>query len=143
MNEDTCRLLQECTSGCSTAMESMEQVMPDVQCDELARIIGSYKEKHKAIWKSAGILLHESGNEDKHPGVAASSFMWVTTEMKLLMKNDDHQIAKLMMDGCNMGIQSICRCQNQYEGAEPIARDIARQLVKTEEEFMEELKGFL
>lgn len=143
MNEDTRKLLEECTSGCTTAMESMEQVEADVKSEGLKHIISNYKDKHKAIKKGAAILLHDAGNEEKYPGVMASSFTWATTEMKLLIKGDDQQIAKLMMDGCNMGIQSICKCQNQYEGAAAEAKDIARQLVRTEEDFMKELKGFV
>ena len=63
--------------------------------------------------------------------------------MKMMMKGDDRQAAKIMMDGCNMGIQSICGYQNQYAGASTDSMALADGLVRTEESFRDELKAFL
>ena len=35
------------------------------------------------------------------------SMTWMTTSMKLMMDNSDHEIASLMIDGCNMGIKKV------------------------------------
>ena len=59
------------------------------------------------------------------------------------MKNSDNQIAKVLMDGCNMGIQSIGEYMNEYTGASEEAKKIAKKLVKLEENFMSDLKKFL
>ncbi len=49
---------------------------------------------------------------------------WITTEMRLMMKGDCHQVAKLMMNGCNMGgIQSIAKCQNECSVCKPGSQD--------------------
>ena len=47
----------------------------------------------------------------------AAAFSRMSTGMKMLMKDDNRQAAKILMDGCNMGIQSICGFRNQYAGA--------------------------
>ncbi len=60
-----------------------------------------------------------------------------------MIEDDGHQIAKLMMDGCNMGIQSISEYQNKYKEASKEATELAKKLVKTEENFMQEMKQFL
>ena len=61
----------------------------------------------------------------------------------MMMKDDDKQAAKIMMDGCNMGVQSICGFMNQYSGASKSSMEVAQNLVKTEERFREEMKAFL
>lgn len=35
----------------------------------------------------------------------AAAFSRMSTGMKMLMKDDNRQAAKILMDGCNMGIQ--------------------------------------
>ena len=63
--------------------------------------------------------------------------------MRLMMKGDCHQVAKLMMNGCNMGIQSIAKCQNECKDASWEARQIAEGLIHTEEDFMGRMKEIL
>ena len=59
------------------------------------------------------------------------------------MKNSDSQIAKVLMDGCNMGIQSLSEYRNEYTGASEEAKKIAEKLISLEEDFMSGLKKFL
>ena len=143
MQEDTKKLLEECTSGCKMAIHSMEQIKEYVKDDKQLELIESYKQKHQELEKEAATLLQEVGTPEKEPGVMAVAFSWFTTEMKLMMREDSGQIAKLMMDGCNMGIQSISEQQNKYTEASKEAKDVAQKLVKLDEDFMREMKQFL
>ncbi|MCI9051571.1 MAG: hypothetical protein HFI05_06520 [Lachnospiraceae bacterium] len=143
MNEDTRKLLEECNSGCKMALGSMKQVKEYIQDEKLKKIVESYKQKHEQLEIESSNLLKGAGNSEKEPGVMASMFSWFTTEMKLMIEDDGHQIAKLMMDGCNMGIQSISEYQNKYKEASKEATELAKKLVKTEENFMQEMKQFL
>lgn len=143
MNDDTKYLLKECNSGCKMAVESMNQVSGYATDEKLLHLLEEYKQKHREIEVASEKLLLAAGLDGKEPGVMASSFSWLSTEMKMLMKDDSRQIGKIMMDGCNMGIQSISECRNQYANADREACDIAKQLVRVEEEFMKELEVFL
>ena len=143
MNEDTQKLLEECTKGCRMAINSMEQIKDYVRDDKQLELIESYREHHEELEEEATKLLEQDGKEEKLPGVMVSAFSWITAEMKLMMREDSTQIAKLMMDGCNMGIQSVSEQQNKYGAASEEAKNIARRLVKLDEDFMSEMKQFL
>ncbi|MDD2973300.1 MAG: hypothetical protein PHE02_14345 [Lachnospiraceae bacterium] len=143
MNEDTKHLLEQCTSGCKMAVESMNQIKGYIKDQKLLDIVTNCVEQHEELEEVAANLLDEVGDEEKEPGMMATAFSWITTEMKMMMENDNHQAAKLMMDGCNMGIQKICEYQNQYTQASEEAKDIARKLVRIEEDFMGEMKAFI
>lgn len=143
MEEDTRKLLQECNKGCKMAIDSMEQVKGHISDDSLEKVIDEYEEKHRKIEDESSVLLDQAGQEEKEPGAAASTFAWMSTGMKLAMNDDNRQIAKLMMDGCNMGIQSISENINKYPEASKESIHIAKDLVKMEEAFMGELKDFL
>ena len=143
MNTHTLQLLQECNSGCKMAIYSMNQVIEYVKDDALEKLIEKYRYSHEMLEEESSKLLQESGKEEKDPGMMATAFSWLSTETKLIMKNSDNEITKVLMDGCNMGIQSITEYVNKCQEASKEATHLAEKLVKLEEEFMKELKKFL
>lgn len=143
MNEDTKKLLEECNSGCKMAINSMNQVGEYVQDDRLKKVFDNYKGKHGKMEEESAEMLKECGLPEKEPGAAASAFSWITTEMKMMMKDDNNQIAKLMMDGCNMGVKSITEDQHKYADASKEAMALSKKLVQADEDFMNDLKAFL
>lgn len=143
MEDHTVRLLQECSQGCKMGIKSMDQVGEYVTDSKLKKVIDQYKEEHKKIEDEADHLLMWHGQESKPPERMATAMSWLSTEMKMMMKDDDKQAAKIMMDGANMGIQSICGFMNQYAGASKSSLAVASDLVKTEERLRDEMKAFL
>ena len=143
MNEDTAILLKECNAGCKTAINSIDQVLPSIMDDELKRLVEYFKEKHVRICESAAILLKEQGKDEKDPSLMARVMTWINTEMKLMSGEENRQIAKLMTNGCNMGIQTLCKAENDYPDAEDNVKRLLHELVSTEEEFAERMKPFL
>lgn len=143
MKEDTLKLLQECDSGCKMAVDSMDQALGYTKDDDLKKLLEQYKEKHKRLEQELSEMLRQGGYQDKEPGIMASAFAWITAETKLMWDDDNNQIAKLMMNGANMGIQSITEYRHKYKEADENAQTIAKKLVRVEEEFLQELKRFL
>ena len=107
MEEQTLHILNECSSGCKMAIHSMQQVLEYVENEKLEQVIMAAERKHKEIAARTAKALACYGEKGKKPGAAAETFAWLTTEMKMLIRDDSSQIAKIMTNGCNMGIQSI------------------------------------
>ena len=143
MDEQSRKLLQECSSGCKMGIDSMEQAREFVTEEKLGKVMDEYLEKNRKLDMEIGELLEDAGCDEKEPGAAASAFSWLTTEVKLRLKDDSSQIAKVMTDGSNMGIQSLCKYVNQYEGASHQSMSLAKKLVKTEKDIVKELEQFL
>ncbi len=143
MERDTIKLLEEIDLGCEMAENSFRQIQNYGMADDLAAVIQKYQKKHEEIQKEASKLLHEEGGRDKNPSPMAEAMSWITTEMKMMLKKDGTQIAKLMMDGCNMGIQTIGEKIGQFPQASKEAVALGKKLIKTEEDFLSEVKGFL
>lgn len=143
MSENTIKLLKECDAGCKMAMDSIAQVEKYAEKEALKKLLDQYQKKHEKLKEEITEQLQKFQKEEQEPDKLASAFAWITTEMKLLMKDNSHQIAKIMMDGCNMGIQSVSEYLNQYPQASQEAKSLAKKLVETEEMFMKELKKFL
>ncbi len=144
MEDQTVQLLEECSKGCKMGLDSIGQVQDFITEDEkLKKVIDRYHEKYRTLDEETARLLGQFGEQDKEPGIMAAAFSWMTTEMKLMLKGDRRQVAKLMMDGCNMGIKSISEAINENREASEQVKSIARKLVKELEEFMKDMKEFL
>lgn len=143
MDEQTRKLLEECSVGCKMAINSIDQIKEYVANEKLAKVIDDYRSKQEKMEAEAAKLLEEAGRDEKDPGAMASAFSWITTEMKLMLKDDSSQIAKILMDGCNMGIQEIGKYMNQYAGASRESLSLAKKIVKSQEELAKELKEYL
>lgn len=143
MSGQTVKLLKECNAGCKMAVNSMERLKDFITNAEMNKILETYKEQHKNLEEESSKLLNEVGQEGKRPDRMAAAFSWITTEVKMMLKDDSSQAAKILMNGCNMGIQSISECMNQCPDASHESTSLAKKLVKCEEKLMEDLKKFL
>lgn len=143
MEDHTIRLLQECSQGCKMGIKSLEQIYDYIKDDKFRRIVDHYKAEHRKVEVEADRLLIQHGQDGKAPEKMAAAMSWLSTEMKMMLKDDDKQAAKLLMDGCNMGVQTICGFMNQYSGASKVSQSLARDLVKMEESFRDEMKAYL
>ena len=143
MDEQTRKLLEECCVGCKMAVESFGQVKEYVKDTRFRELIDEQIAKHQKLEDEAVSLLKNSGIEAKSPGVMASAMSWFTTEMKLAFNSDNLQIARLLIDGCTMGIKTLGEKVNQYDKADKKASDLADRIIRTEESLLKELKDFL
>lgn len=143
MQEDSIKLLKECSSGCKMAIQSIDQIYEYAKDPDMRRVLDDNKDKHKILEQKIGDALEQYGCQEEKPKTMATMMSWITVEMKMLMEADNHQIAKVMMDGCNMGIQSVCEYDNKYAGASEESHKLAQDIIKTEEKFVENLKKFL
>lgn len=143
MNEDTINLLKECNAGCKSATNSMGQVKPYIINDNLKSLIENCNNKHIKIGDECHELLNKYNEDEKDPQAIAKAFSWLSTEMKLMIKGNSHEIADIMIDGCNMGIKSVSRYINKYKNASNESVDLAKRIVKIEQEFMNELLAYL
>ena len=143
MDSQTRSLLRECSVGCKMAVNSFNQMRDFVTDENLKSVLDTYDKKHKKYEETAAKLLEEGGSEEKEPGVMASIFSSLSTEVKLLRKDDSNQIAKLVMDGCSMGIQTLGGYVNQYKNASSQSSSLAKDIIRTEESLMKDMQKFL
>ena len=143
MDRQTSALLKECNAGCKMAINSMDRLKDFLMNADLDQTVTTYRKQHKKLEEESRELLKKMGEEEQQPDRIASAFSWITTEMKMLIKDDSTQAAKILMNGCNMGIQSISECMNKCPEASHDSISVAKKLVKCEEKFMEDLKKYL
>lgn len=143
MDANTVELLKECSSGCHMAMESVKKMREYTKDSKLNDLLEAYGEKHRKLEGKISDQLRDCGESESAPSKMAEIMAQTEMNVKMFMHPDDHQVAKIMMDGCNMGIQSVSEYVNKYPDASIESKDMAKQLIKIEEDFMQEMKGFV
>ena len=96
MDEQTKKLLKECSSGCKMAINSLNQVRDFVKDEKLHQLLDQYDKKHKELEEEIGSALEKSGEKEMDPNPAAAMFSRLTTDVKLMLHDDSSQIAKLL-----------------------------------------------
>lgn len=143
MNDDTIKLLRETNAGVKMAVNSIDKVMDHAKAEKLKETLNKYKDEHTKLGDLTHKRLNQLDEEDKEPSAMGRIMANITTSTKLMLEETDREVAKLMMDGCNMGIQSLGRYINQYEAADEESIGIAKALIKVEFLMMNEMVDFL
>lgn len=143
INEDTISLLRECNSGTQMAVYSIDEVLEKVKNEKLRDILSSSKEHHKQLGNELHILLQKYGDSTKEPGAVAKGMSWLKTNTKFVLDDSDHVCADLITDGCHMGTKTVQRYLNQYVAADKESKSKAEELIRMEENLVNDLKPFL
>ena len=143
MNDDTRELLRECSAGCKMAADSISQTISKVGDEKFKKLLRNYYGKHVSIGQSCSDLLIASGEADKDAPVMAKTMSSVKTEVKFAFSGKSSTAAKLMMDGCAMGMKSVGEYLNRYTDADETSKGLANDIIGVEKDFNESLMKWL
>jgi len=141
--KETISILKECDAGVKMALASLDDVWEHVQQSELRAILNTTRAQHQMVSREIQSLLSEFGGHEKDPNPVARKMSAVMTRTKLGVEKSDAACARVLQEGCDMGIQSLHRYLNRYRGAEVPARALCRTLVAIEEQLSRDLRTFL
>ena len=140
---DSIKLLRECDAGIKMGVTSIDDVLSYVKNPTFRKLLTECRNKHEKLREELQMLLLASQDDGKDPNPIAKSMSWIKTNVKLVMDQSDETIADLMTDGCNMGVKTLHRYLNQYQGAEEKTKDIAKRLINLEEKLTVDIRAYL
>ena len=143
IEQDTVKLLRECDAGVKMGISSIDEVLDHVKSKELAHRLSACKQDHARLGEKIQAHLDRFGDTGKDPNPIAKGMSWMKTNMKLGMEDSDGTIADLITDGCNMGVKSLNRYMNQYKAADEKSKDMAKDLIRQEEQLALDLRQYL
>lgn len=143
IEQDTIKLLRECDAGVHMGISSIEEILDKVQNECLRRLLTDCKNAHIKLLSKIQELLEQYHDAGKAPNPMAKSMSWIKTNLKFAADGSDETIADLMTDGCNMGIKALSRYLNQYAAADEASKEIAKSLIRLEEQLCVDLRDYL
>ena len=143
IEQDTIKLLRECDAGVKMGISSIDDVLDNVRNSEFEKLLTKCKDEHAKLGTEIEKLLEKYNDDGKEPSVMAKSMSWIKTNLMIAMNETDATVADLMTDGCNMGVKSLNKYLNKYEGADEVSKDIAKRLINLEEKLTVDIRKFL
>ncbi len=143
IEKDTVRLLRECDSGIRMGIDSLEDVLKELQAGPLHRLLSDCRDRHEALGRETDARLRRFGDEGKSPNPLVKGMSRMKTDMKMNMGDPVRAAAELITDGCNMGVKSLSRYLNQYAAADETSKDIAKRLISLEEQLAKDIRPWL
>lgn len=140
---DTIKLLRECDAGVRMGVASIDNVLDHVRDNKLRQTLSDCKREHETLDRELQNLLDRYHDQGKEPNPMAKGMSWVKTNVKLGMDGSDETIAGLMTDGCNMGVKTLNQYLNRYQAADETSKDIAKRLIRLEEQLTTDIRRFL
>ena len=141
MNSDTQNLLQKCRAGIQMGIDSIEDVIGDVQNPDLRQVLADSRKRHQNLIDRADALL--PCGEHKEPNPMAKAMSAIKTEVKMALDGSDATAAGLITDGCHMGIKSLYQYLNRYPDADVSARTLTVDTAVEEENLAREMRTYL
>ena len=137
-------LLAEVYRNCQLALESISDVLPEVEDAALKEEILRQHEEYEKISSKAAVLAKDKALEVKEPNPMKKAMMWTSVKMNTLADNSRAHIADMMIQGTVMGITSLKTSYGERpENDDKEISALAGELIALEENFEERLKTFL
>ena len=143
IESDTVKLLRECDAGIRMGISSINDVIDHTKNTRFRSALERCRQEHRGFQAEIGALLERCHDEGKDPPPIAKGMSKLKTDFKLMADDSDKTVADLMVDGCNMGVKSLTRYLNQYQAASEDAKDLAKRLIRSEDELAIAARPFL
>lgn len=141
--KSTVLLLKECDSGTKMAVYAFDHVMKFIKNEKLRELMEESRRDHVQLGDKLHKKLLECHSDDEEPPAMGRIGAWVSTEVKLMMDDSDAKIAKIVSEGCHMGVNSLSHYMNTYQDADSESYDLCTELIKMEQTLMDDLRLYL
>ena len=136
--------LSEIYRNTNLAMQSIEDILPEVDHDGMSKELRSQHEGYSQIGSKAAKIAKDKGVELKEPGVFKKAMMWGSIKMSAMMDGSKNHIAEMMIRGTVMGITSLRTTQTDLPiNPDPEVEKLLSELIDLEENYEQRLKEFL
>ena len=136
--------LSEIYRNANLAMQSIEDILPEVDNEGMSKELRSQHEGYSQIGSKAAKIAKDKGVELKEPGVFKKAMMWGSIKMSAMMDGSKNHIAEMMIRGTVMGITSLRTTQTDLPiNPDPEVEKLLSELIDLEENYERRLKEFL
>ena len=144
-NAATLKLLEAMYKNVKMGADSIIDIMPKVGDENMRSELTSELERYEKFAKEIETSILNMGEEAKDQGIMAKLGTKMSVAMNTMMDSTTSHIAEMMIQGGTMGITDATKLLREYEdtSCSEEALDIARRIIKYEEETVERLKKFL
>jgi Tfp pilus assembly protein PilX len=137
-------ILSEIYRNCHLALESISDILPEIEDKEIKAEIEREHEEYEKICGKAACLAKNKALDLKEPNPMKKAMMWGSIKMNTLTDNSRAHIAEMMIQGTVMGITSLKTSLSELpQDDDEEITSLLKELIALEEGFEKKLKEFL
>ena len=144
-NAATKKLLDALYKNVKMGADSILDLIPKVGDENMRNELTSELEEYDSFATEIKNMLIDMGEEAKDESLLAKLGTKMSVAMNTLMDSTTSHIAEMMIQGGTMGITDATKTLREYENTScsEEALDLAKRIIKYEEDAVERLKKFL
>ncbi len=124
-------------------VETLDKLLHITKDKEFKSLIRSQYSEYKTIHDTAKRIADKYGFTEKGLGVFEKLRTGMMLNMQTMSDKSTSHISEMLMVGSNMGIINAVKNLKKYQNAEPEIRNLMEDLLKLEENNIQELKRYL
>lgn len=144
MKQDSSKnLLEAIYKNSRMATLAIDSIFDKFENKQLLSLIKKQNKKYEDITHQCEKIAKELGYEMGDVNTMAKMMSTSSINMKTFLDNSTSHIAKMMIEGTNLGIIDIIKKTGEFSSSRQEIVKLARDLQCAEEEFVDSLKTFL
>lgn len=137
------KIYREILRNTAMGAQSIDNMMPYVECDKLKNLALSQKEVMEDFYQKAKTELSEKEIEDSQSKPMQRAMLKAGVKMNAGINNSPSHLASMLIDGYNMGIESVQKCINELKRDGVDVPQLAQDLMKTYDKNIKALRAYL
>lgn len=142
MSEDV-ELLNYIYQNAKMGIVGIDNIKSSIKDKQFYKLIKEQENDYYEICTKAIKYLSLYNCEKKNVNMLAKTMTFIDAKKKLMKDNSVSHIAKMMMEGNNMGIIAITEKLNNYQDVSKNVTKLAKELLRMEKANLENLKKYL
>ncbi len=136
-------LLQEIYKNAEMGRDGILQIIEKTEDEHFHRALETQLREYERVVDKAGKMINQKGEKPEGSGKMAKTMSAMMTSMKTMEDRSTSHMAEMMVEGNTMGITKITKRLHEYDGGDQAVKELAEDLLKTEENNTEQMKRFL
>ncbi len=137
------KIFREIVRNTAMGAQSIDNILPYVECDKLKNLILSQKEVMEDFYRRGKQELGDDELEDAKTKPVQRMMLKAGVKMNAGFDNSNSHLASMLIDGYNMGITSVQKCINELNRDGVEVPDMARDLMKVYDKNIKTLRNYL
>lgn len=141
--ETNIELLNYIYQNAEMGKDSTEHLLKICEDNELKKVLQSQLSEYKKVFDIADNKIKSANKDPKELSSIAKLSTDIMLNLKTLKDKSSSHISEMMIQGSTMGIIDITKKLNEYNDASKDILDLGENLLKFQQEKIEEFKKFL
>lgn len=137
------KIYREIVRNTAMGAQSIDDILPYVECDKLRNLILSHKEILEDFYNKAKTELSERELCEAKTNRIQQSMLRAGVKMNAGINNSASHLASMLIDGYNMGIESVQKCVNEMNSLGNEVPDIAKDVMRAYDKCIKALRVYL